>query len=352
MPTPINLPETSNFDAGVYALQSTDAVQGQVGGTGPVGVSNAGAQNLTNRTRWLYNQVAALATSIAGLAPIASPTFTGSPTVPTPPTGDNSNLIADTAFVQTTANGVVTINVASVGSTLTLSEAQAGVPIIILTGALAANLTIVFPAGVPGKWTVVNSTSGAYTVSANVAGSGAVQTVAQGYTANWLSTGTVLQSSITDIVFPYLRGLTTAGGTGPIADTPPTTDNSARIITSAWLRALFAGTGNMLLAQSGFFTIPTENPALPIIVQWGPSAFLGTTTNSIQQPLPTPFQSVCWGALAVNRAGAPGNAYSFNAGPGAAGVGQLSNITIECATTQNGVARPTSASCFFIAIGQ
>ena len=38
--------------------------------------------------------------SVAGLAPLASPAFTGTPTAPTPTAGDNSTKVATTAFVQ------------------------------------------------------------------------------------------------------------------------------------------------------------------------------------------------------------------------------------------------------------
>jgi hypothetical protein len=39
------------------------------------------------------------ATSVSGLAPLASPAFTGTPTAPTPTAGDNSTKVATTAFV-------------------------------------------------------------------------------------------------------------------------------------------------------------------------------------------------------------------------------------------------------------
>lgn len=44
--------------------------------------------------------IASLTTSIAGLAPLDSPTFTGTPAAPTPSTTDNSTKIATTAYVQ------------------------------------------------------------------------------------------------------------------------------------------------------------------------------------------------------------------------------------------------------------
>jgi hypothetical protein len=95
-----NLTETSSFDAGVYQIATTDNAIGGAVLPGPTGgIANFAAQNLTNRTRWLYNQVNSLSTSLAGLAPNDSPLFTGSPRCPSPPVGDGSSLIPNTAWV-------------------------------------------------------------------------------------------------------------------------------------------------------------------------------------------------------------------------------------------------------------
>lgn len=63
-------------------------------------------------------------------------------------------------------SGAATI--ALTNANVTLTPAQYGKPIIILTGALTANVQITFPPAVT-EWTVVNSTSGAFTVSAKTA---------------------------------------------------------------------------------------------------------------------------------------------------------------------------------------
>lgn len=47
-----SLPESSQWDAGVYQLETTDDV---IGGTN--GVSNAPAKNLANRTKWLKDRI-------------------------------------------------------------------------------------------------------------------------------------------------------------------------------------------------------------------------------------------------------------------------------------------------------
>jgi hypothetical protein len=69
-----DLPETENYDAGVYQLETTDAVVG-----GASGKSNAAAINLANRTKWLkarVDELIALAVqateSALGIAEIAT----------------------------------------------------------------------------------------------------------------------------------------------------------------------------------------------------------------------------------------------------------------------------------------
>lgn len=86
-----NLPESSTFDAGVYQLELTDPVIG-----GPTGASNKPLINLANRTKYLKDQVDSLASS---KAPLESPTFTGTPAVPTAAAGTNTTQAASTAFV-------------------------------------------------------------------------------------------------------------------------------------------------------------------------------------------------------------------------------------------------------------
>lgn len=53
-------------------------------------------QQITNE---ITSRNVAIASAVSVLAPIASPTFTGAPTAPTPTAGDNSGMIATTAFV-------------------------------------------------------------------------------------------------------------------------------------------------------------------------------------------------------------------------------------------------------------
>ncbi|WP_145551589.1 phage tail protein [Yersinia intermedia] len=99
-----NLPETPQWEEGVYQIEVSDPVLG-----GPDGISNRQAKQLASRTSYLKQQVekggSDLAKHIAAAdphtqyAPKASPTFTGTPTAPTPAANDNSKKLVTTEFV-------------------------------------------------------------------------------------------------------------------------------------------------------------------------------------------------------------------------------------------------------------
>ncbi|WGZ99830.1 hypothetical protein QJQ59_33230 [Klebsiella michiganensis] len=99
-----NLPETPQWEEGVYQIEVSDPVLG-----GPDGISNRQAKQLASRTSYLKQQVekggSDLAKHIAEAdphtqyAPKVSPTFTGTPTAPTPVANDNSKKLVTTEFV-------------------------------------------------------------------------------------------------------------------------------------------------------------------------------------------------------------------------------------------------------------
>ncbi|MCN7011515.1 phage tail protein [Escherichia coli] len=99
-----NLPETPHWEEGIYQIEVSDPVLG-----GPDGISNRQGKQLASRTLYLKQQVekggSDLAKHIAAAdphtqyAPKASPTFTGTPTAPTPANSDNSKKLATTEFV-------------------------------------------------------------------------------------------------------------------------------------------------------------------------------------------------------------------------------------------------------------
>ncbi|MGP3283879.1 phage tail protein [Serratia bockelmannii] len=99
-----NLPETPQWEDGVYQIEVSDPVLG-----GPDGISNRQAKQLASRTSYLKQKVEKGGTDLAAhiaaadphtqYAPKASPTFTGTPTAPTPAANDNSKKLVTTEFV-------------------------------------------------------------------------------------------------------------------------------------------------------------------------------------------------------------------------------------------------------------
>lgn len=99
-----NLPENPQWEEGIYQIEVSDPVLG-----GPDGISNRQGKQLASRTLYLKQQVEKGGTDLAKhiaaadphtqYAPKASPTFTGTPTAPTPANSDNSKKLATTEFV-------------------------------------------------------------------------------------------------------------------------------------------------------------------------------------------------------------------------------------------------------------
>jgi len=70
-------------------------------------------------------------------------------------------------------------SVTMTNANVTLTAAQYGKPIVVITGTLTANLNLIFPS-IVGEWIVVNNTTGAYTITCKTAaGTGVVVNSAQ-----------------------------------------------------------------------------------------------------------------------------------------------------------------------------
>jgi hypothetical protein len=142
----------------------------------------------------------ALQSVINTKADIASPTFSGTPAAPTPSTGNNSTLLATTAFVQNSisaiSSGVTSISAGTTG--LTPSTATSGV--VTLAGTL----------------NVANGGTGAATLAANNVllgnGTSALQAIAPSTTGNVLTSNGTTWSS-TAPTSP--AKLSTASGSAP-----------------------------------------------------------------------------------------------------------------------------------------
>lgn len=315
-----NQPETTTYDAGVYQLQTTDPVQGGVGGT-----SNTPLLNLANRTAYLKAHMDSLEAGTfipPGVAPLNSPTFTGTVSGPTPSAGDNTTKFATTAFVQFLNAGVSAVT-GLTNANVTLTAAQYGAGIISLAGTLTGNINIVFP--INGKWIVINNTSGAFTVTCKtVAGTGVI--VSQGKNQTIAGDGTNIIIEQTDFKDIVLTG-------APTTPTQATSDNSTKIASTAFVQSV-ANPGASL-GSSGYVKFTNGH-----ILQWVNVTWVRSTASSVSMPT-----NCLWNSFNVTYPIAfPTRCLGVHAGQ----IGGVNDMYGLCAAGQ-----PTNATMFatVIAIG-
>lgn len=107
-----HLPETEEWDVGVYQIETSDPVLG-----GPDGVTNRPIKALANRSAWLKAKMASVRGDLSAhvnaadphtqYAPKVDPIFTGTPRVPTADAGTRTEQAASTAFVHTVVAALV-----------------------------------------------------------------------------------------------------------------------------------------------------------------------------------------------------------------------------------------------------
>jgi hypothetical protein len=259
-------PETQTYETGIYQLEITDPVEGGVGG-----LSNTPLLQLANRTAWLYQELNLLLDGSVipdTVAPRDSAHLTGTPLAPTPALGDNSTKIATTAFVQGTVNGTLTKSVAG-GANVTLSAVEAGNGVLNLTGALTANIAVIVPAA--GKWTVVNGTSGAYTLTVKTA-SGTGVVVTQGRSQNLWCDGTNVYQQVTDFISPAMTGT-------PTAPTATAGTSTTQVATTAFVQTAKNGATTVNVAGNANVALTAAQAGVGIILLTG--ALTGAITVTV-----------------------------------------------------------------------
>ena len=128
--------QIANLNANGGTLTSVTAQSPLSGGTitttGTIGVTDSSITNQylatmpantikgnnTSGVAAVNDLTVAQTMTLLGAAPLNSPTFTGTPTAPTPSSGDNSNTLATTAFVQAQSYGTGTVTSVTAGNGL------------------------------------------------------------------------------------------------------------------------------------------------------------------------------------------------------------------------------------------
>ena len=355
-----NLPETPQFDEGIYQIETVDPVVG-----GPNGVSNEPARGLANRTRYLKNEVDALKTQ---KAPLASPNFSGNPTAPTPSIGDDSSTLANTAWVnqrvRTLAAPIAHVgaggaaHAAATSSTAGFMSASDKQKLDGIAAGAQAN-TVTSVAGRTGAVTLaVSDVPGAaplasprFTGSTYFAtgGNKSAFTTDGYFNHNHKYTGTLASvddSYVPNIyalkrLFAALDGPVFTGSTrfmGPVdfsrgvavtANTVANDNNSFHVATTQWVRNAmaniaatqgFAKSGNW---TSGFFKLPSWLGSL--IIQWVHVNSTSTGHNTVRWPISWPTE--CLAAIISPR---DGSSWTMGVTPA------IATFSWECPTARNG----------------
>lgn len=102
----------------------------------------------------------------------------------------NANeTILDNQFSSTTSIALTNTNV-TLTSPNTSGTGQTQAMRIVLTGTISANIQVIIPSGISGRWIVYNTTSGSYTVTIASGGGGTSVAAPQGYNISVYSDGT------------------------------------------------------------------------------------------------------------------------------------------------------------------
>jgi hypothetical protein len=243
-PTAAQNTNTTQLATCAFVLTQAASIVSPMNGTAAVGTSTRYARQ---------DHVHASDTS---RAPVASPTFTGSVTIPggtidgttigstsassgafttltatTPSATDSTTNAATTAMVQSRIASTAAIS--TTGGSTTLTASQYNNAALLVTGTLTSNATLVVPN--TGQWTVTNGTSGAFTLTIKTsAGTGV--TISQGYANVVLANGTNVVYAHNDLSY----GPTIVGGTINNATIGATTAAAATVTTltaTSWIQA-------------------------------------------------------------------------------------------------------------------
>lgn len=280
-----NLPESESYDAGVYQLETTDAVVG-----GASGKSNASAINLANRTKYLKAHIDIMETIVEQADAEAG--------IATALKGWTAQRVRQAIMAAT--GGMLTKSVAG-NSDVTLTAVEAGNGLLKLTGVLTGNINVIVPTSPTRSWLVNNQTTGAYTLTVKTASGTGVIVAQTGETTVYTdgvnvcyNSGIVPQAEAETRTATTLRGWTAQRvgqaiaaaitalvvqatesvlGIAKIATQAQTNDgtNDATIVSPLKLKSGFA----ISKTTKGYIKLPDFLSGL--IIQWGSTS--GTLTG-------------------------------------------------------------------------
>lgn len=174
--------------------------------------------------------------------------------------------------------GVTTLTLSN--TNVSLTYAQAGKDVIILSGILTANVSIILPPFVGMRWVVYNNTTGSFTVTIKTA-SGSGTTVPTGYSMDLYCDGNNnIQSAVTNVTtatkWATPRNVSL---TGFVNGTATGVDGSGNVSISTTYGTGFSSS----LGSNGYQRLPNG-----LIFQWGIVGGIATD-QSVYVSFPTQF---------------------------------------------------------------
>lgn len=211
-----------------------------------------------------YNSV------VSPYAKLVSPAFTGTPTVPTVGGISQDTTIASTGFVEM-LTGSAAVSVAG-GVDVTLTDNQSARQFIRFTGAITANINVIFNSLNRKLWVIKDNTTGAFTITCKYSSGVGVTLPTSKTTALIVGDGSNIRDGVTLLNSPAMQGT-------PTAPTAPTGTNTTQIATTAFVNAESVGiAGTDTITGVKTFQAGSEPVALNICKAW--CNFDGTLTGT------------------------------------------------------------------------
>ena len=180
----------------------------------------------------------------------------------------NTPINADWDIIDKCFGG--SFGVSTTGGATNLTQTQVQAVYITVSGVLASNATINFPAGVSGFYIVYNGTSGAYTLTAASSGGGSSVAVAQSTRAFLFSDGTNIYYGDDTRIASYVTSLS-FGSTG----LTPSTASTGAITVAGTLAVANGGTGVTTSTGTGS-NVLSASPTLTGTLSGASASFSGT----------------------------------------------------------------------------
>lgn len=222
--------------------------------------------------------------------------LTGNPQAPTAAPADNDTTLATTAFVTAATDGMATVSVAG-GVDVTLTSAQYGLAILNLTGAITANINLVFPSGVTGNWVVANNSSGSFNITGKTSvGTGVV--VPQGSAMLLYGDGTnIYAASAAGQASMKSQTFTPASGTTSLTVLNGYTPGGLFLEKNG---SILVPTTDYTATNGSIITLATASLAGDTFVAYAFAAF--TVANAVQKSGDTMTGSLAMSSAAINEA--------------------------------------------------